>query len=446
VATELTDLSVKNWAATDKRQEVADAKVRGLYLIVQTNGKKSWAVRYRFGGRLLKLTIGAYPTFSLKQAREEAGNAFRMLGGVSPQDPRALQKETRRKAQRAGAQDPDLFRLVAERYLREYASKRKGHREKARLLGMRPDPAAIGNWLLIKGGPVEAWKDRLIQDVGRRDIKEHLDKMVPDAQFGANRKFAELRKFFNWAVSKDILNSSPMTGMAPPTDMRDEAARRRDRTLMQVAALPGSADDELRWLWKACGVDGYPFGPLTQLLILTGQRRSEVGEMTWSEVDLEKRQWTIPGPRTKNGKPHIVPLSDAALSIIEKLPRIKGKAGYVFTTSGKTAVSGYSRMKRRLDRLMLEAAAESRGEPVSIADWRLHDLRRTVAAGLQRLGIDLPVTEKVLNHTSGSFAGIVSVYQVHDYADEKATALQSWGNFVTNLVQGSSSNVVLLRA
>ncbi|ESY72551.1 DNA integrase [Mesorhizobium sp. LNHC252B00] len=446
MATELTDLSVKNWTPTDKRQEVADAKVRGLYLIVQTNGKKSWAVRYRFGGRLLKLTIGAYPTFSLKQAREEAGKAFRMLGGVSPQDPRALQKETRRKAQRAGAQDPDLFRLVAERYLREYASKRKGFLEKARLLGMKPDRVSGANWELIKGGPAEAWKDRLIQDVGRRDIKEHLDRMVPNAKFGANRKFAELRKFFNWAVSKDILTTSPVAGMAPPTDMQDEAARRRDRTLMRVATVPDSADDELRWLWRACEVEGYPFGPLTQLLVLTGQRRSEVGDMTWNEIDLDKRQWTIPGPRTKNGKPHMVPLSDAALSIIEKLPRIEGKAGYVFTTSGKTPVSGYSRMKLRLDRLLLEAAQESRDEPVSIADWRLHDLRRTVAAGLQRLGISLPVTEKVLNHTSGSFAGIVGVYQVHDYAEEKAAALQGWGRFVTGLVSNKQSNVVPLRA
>lgn len=446
MATELTDLSVKNWAVTERRQEVADAKVRGLYLIVQISGKKSWAVRYRFGGRLLKLTIGAYPTFSLRQAREEAGNAFRMLGGVSPQDPRAVQKETRRKAQRADAEDPDLFRLVAERYLREYASKRKGFREKARLLGMRPDPTSAVHWGVIKGGPADAWKDRRVQDIGRRDIKEHLDDMLPTARFGANRKFAELRKFFNWAVSKDILTASPVLGMAPPTDMQDEAARRRERTLMRVATLPNSTDDELRWLWRACEADGYPFGPLTQLLVLTGQRRSEVGGMTWGEIDLEKRQWTIPGSRTKNGKPHMVPLSDAAMSIMEKLPRIEGRAGYVFTTSGETPVSGFSRMKLRLDRLMSTAAKEARGENARVAEWRLHDLRRTVAAGLQRLGVAVTVTEKVLNHTSGSFAGIVGVYQVHDYAEEKAVALQTWGRFLTDLVYGVQSNVVPFRA
>ncbi|MEP9389425.1 integrase arm-type DNA-binding domain-containing protein [Mesorhizobium sp. KR9-304] len=443
---DLTDLSVKNWAAADKRQEIADRKVRGLYLIVQPSGKKSWAVRYRFAGRVQKLTIGPYPTFSLRQAREHAIDAQRMLGGVTPQDPRSAQKNAREAAARASRSDPNQFLTVAQRYLREYASKRRGFREKARLLGMRSNPDTPNSWIVLTGSPTDAWQKRHITEISRRDVKEQLDAIVSKAPFGANRRFAELRKFFKWCVSKDILLTSPIDGMSPPTDMHDEAARRRDRTLMRVSTLPGSTDDELRWLWVACEADGYPFGPLVQMLILTGQRRSEVGAMTWSEIDEVGRQWTIPASRTKNGKPHIVPLSDAATSVLSKLPRIAGTAGYVFTTNGETPVSGYSRMKKRLDVLMGQSARRDRGEHIVISEWRLHDLRRTVAAGLQRLGTPVEVTEKVLNHTSGSFAGIVAIYQVHDLAEQKATALENWGRFVTNLVGEPHFNVVPLRA
>jgi integrase len=284
-----------------------------------------------------------------------------------------------------------------------------------------------------------------------------LENLAVSAPIGANRAFSEFRKFFNWTVEEDILPLSPIAGKKKLTS---EKGRERDRTLLRVDDVPGSSDDELRWLWKAAAsydrgeatdlLNGKklrgPFGPLTQLLILTGQRRSEVAGMTWGEIDLVERIWTIPGNRTKNKQPHMVPLSDAAMEIIEGLPRIAGKPGYVFTTNGRTPVSGYDRMKKRLDRLMAEVAADERGEALTIPRWTLHDIRRTVAAGLQRLGVKLEVTEKALNHTSGSFAGIVKVYQVYGYAEEKRAALQAWGRFVTDLVEGRAANVIPLRA
>jgi integrase len=178
-------------------------------------------------------------------------------------------------------------------------------------------------------------------------------------------------------------------------------------------------------VWRAAEKISGPFGALVELLALTGQRRDEVAGMRWHELDLEGRLWTLPRGRVKNDQGHEVPLSAAAVAILKSLPRI-ADSPFVFTTNGTAPSSGYSKGKRRLDELL----------PREMAPWRLHDLRRTVASGMARLGINLPVIEKVLNHGSGSFAGIVSVYQKHSFADEKRAALDAWGQHVERLVSG----------
>jgi integrase len=196
------------------------------------------------------------------------------------------------------------------------------------------------------------------------------------------------------------------------------------------------SDDEVRAFWRACGEVGFPFGPLGKLLLLTGQRLREVAEMTAGEIDLDQRLWTLPRERSKNDEAHAVPLSDAALEVIESLPRIRGPKGYLFTTTGQTPVSGFSRARGKIDKAM--------GSP---PHWTFHDLRRTAASGMARLNIALPVIEKVLNHRSGSFAGIVGVYQRHDFADKKREALETWGRFVASLVDKPAANVVeIIRA
>jgi integrase len=272
-------------------------------------------------------------------------------------------------------------------------------------------------------------------------VIELLDRLT-DRGVGSmtNRVFSIIRKLFNWCISRDLLMVSPCAGVRPPVP-----EVRRDRVL---------TDDELRWFWKATDKLGLPFGPLFKMLALTGQRLSEVAGMAPGEVKAKERLWTIPKARVKNNQEHDVPLSDAALAIIEAMPKIKGDAGhvYVFTTTGNSPVSGWSRAKNNLDKAMLEIArqeAEEAGDDpaaVTIPEWRLHDLRRTAASGMGRLGIHLPVTEKVLNHTSGSFAGIVGVYQRHTFADEKRQALDAWARFVASVVDKPADNVVPLRA
>ena len=232
---------------------------------------------------------------------------------------------------------------------------------------------------------------------------------------------AAVRSLFSWCGAQAILSVSPCAGVKPPT-----AERSRDRVL---------SDDELRLVWQAADQVGWPFGPLVQLLALTGQRRDDVGRMQWSEIDIEKRLWALPAGRVKNNQLHQVPLSDAALDVLKGAPQIAGSP-FVFTTNGIAPSSAYSKNKRRLDALL----------PADLPAWRLHDLRRTAASGMARLNINLPVIEKILNHSSGSFAGIVGVYQRHSFADEKRAALEAWGNFVAALVESKPpSKVIRLR-
>jgi integrase len=204
-------------------------------------------------------------------------------------------------------------------------------------------------------------------------------------------------------------------------------------------------DDELRAVWTAAEAIGWPFGRIVQGLILTGQRRDEVGEARWGEIDLAGRLWVLPRERAKNDAAHAVPLSPAAVALLEGCPRVKGRAGFVFSLNGERPFSGWSKAKERLDTLALaelRKRAEKRGgnpEEIALPSWRLHDLRRTVASGMARLGVNLPVIEKVLNHTSGSFGGVVGVYQRHSFAEEKRAALEAWGGFVERLVVKESA-------
>lgn len=456
-----SDKRIQNLPAKDNRQELrVVGDVPHLYLFVHPSGTKSWVLRYRWNAReIKKIHLGNYPTLKLSDARQKAQPYNAMLEGKDKNDPLEAIREERLKAEAKAAKQRN-FRDTVEEYLQAHAVTRRTFHERASLLGLRQD--ADGKWQALDGGPAKRWGNRRLHEVSFDDIRDYTRGLAKRTPFAANRKFEALRAFFNWCVGERYLTTaSPMVGMKPPTSKEIEKAHQRNRTLLHAASVKGSTDDELRWLWKACevydlpepgeGKEGHgkkyrgPFGPLVQLLILTGQRRNEVGRMTWNELDLDKGVWVIPGERAKNGNPHLVPLSEPAVEILRSIPKI-GTAGYVFTTSGETPVSGWSRMKKRLDKLMTKIASEERGEPVSIPEWRLHDIRRTVAHGLQRLGTELAVTERVLNHLSGSFGGIVGVYQVHEYATEKRAALDKWARFVTTLVSDSQAeNVIPLR-
>ncbi len=220
-----------------------------------------------------------------------------------------------------------------------------------------------------------------------------------------------------------------------------EATPRPAREVSRERVL---SDAELAALWQAAGMLSHPWTPILRLLILTGQRRGEVAGMHWGELDLEAGLRSLPGARTKNQRPHTLPLSPEALEVLEALPRHHG-AELVFEGPRRNVPSGFGKVKARLDTAMATAAQQA-GRPVM--PWTLHDIRRTVAAGLQRLGVRLEVTEALLNHVSGSRPGIAGVYQRHGWEREKAEALRAWARHVVACVgdQLSAPNVVDLTA
>jgi integrase len=251
------------------------------------------------------------------------------------------------------------------------------------------------------------WRGRIIHDLERRHIRELVENVAVDRPVLANRTLAHLSRFFNWLCERDVIKASPCAGVKPPA--KEQA---RDRVL---------SDAEVAALWRACDAIGGSAGTVIKLLILTGQRCGEVVGMRRSEISGDV--WTLPPERTKNKQRHEVPLSAQALAIIDAIPGVD--EDYLFTSSPSRRLGNMAPAKRALDTHM---------KPVQ--PWKLHDLRRTVASGMQALGILLPVTEKVLNHTSGSFRGIVGVYQRHEYAAEKRDALQRWATHIEGLVSG----------
>lgn len=401
--------TVETLQATDKRQEIPDDLCTGLYLVVQPTGKKSWQVRYRHGGVHRRMTLASFPTLSLAAARVRAREV--MAAASEGRDPAEEVKA-------AKAPKPEDDRDKIKTLIGQY--------DKRHLKGLKSGDVVRRE---LDRFVVKEWGERDIHSITKRDVIDLLDGIADSGRVvTANRVRAYLNKFLNWAVERDILPLSPATGVKP---VAKEASR--DRVL---------TDDEIRWFWQACEAEGFPWGPLGKVLLLTGQRLNEAAQITEGEIrgDL----WHLSADRTKNGRAHDVPLSDAVQAVLGAVERIEGKPGFIFTTTGATPVSGFFKARAHLAEAMERLAAEERGEAVEIPRWTFHDLRRTAATGMARLGIPVRVTEAVLNHISGTGGGIVAVYQRHDYADEKRQALEAWGRFVLSLVQGQPDNVVRL--
>ncbi|WP_442577977.1 tyrosine-type recombinase/integrase [Mesorhizobium sp. ASY16-5R] len=441
MASVLTSRSVEGAKPANSRREIPDGALPGMYLVVQPSGAKSWALRYRVGGKPKKLTIG--PTLlkrdgpevdevlplgqamTLAEARRAARAALQNVAEGT--DPSEAKKAIKAAPVLQAEADRDTVEKLGERFVDRYCKPRnRSWKEVDRQFRSEINPV-MGT--------------RRVQDVAKRDVLDLLDAIVDrGSPVTANRVLATLKTFFRWLEDRDVVASSPAEKVKKPS-----AESSRERVL---------TDAEIKLFWKATAGFEYPFGPMWRFLLLTGQRRNEVAGMMRAELDLDENNpcWTIPANRTKNGLKHVVPLGPACVDILAALPRI-GKKGFAFTTTGETAVSGFSRSKARLDAVMLgllkKQAAEAGGNPeeVALAQWGLHDLRRTMVTRMAALGVGLPVIERCVNHTSGSFAGIVGVYQLHEFIAERRQAFTTWANFIDALVSGEStaSNVVMLR-
>ncbi len=391
------------------RTEIPDAGQPGLYLVVQPSGAMSWAFRYRHAGRPRKLTIGPFvlgedATFTLAKARQEAQEASRIVS--DGRDPAEVREE-----EKAQATEPpvnvDLVGDVLDDFVKRHVKKKNRESTQTNTISfidkrIRPE-----------------WKDRDIRTITKRDVVKLLDDISDSgAPESAARVRAVLSKFFNWAVDRDIVEASPV-----PKGSTAKQGASRERVL---------TDREIRLVWLACEKVGWPFGPLVKLLLLTAQRRNEVAQAPRSEFQLggNNQLWTIPPERSKNGKEHLVPLTSLTLEVISGLPEV-GET-YLFSTTGDTPISGFSRAKKAIDAEMLaiarKEAADTGLEPddVILNGWTLHDLRRTAASGMARLGVPVHVVEAVLNHQSGTIKGVAKIYNRYEYLEEKRLALAGW--------------------
>jgi integrase len=258
-----------------------------------------------------------------------------------------------------------------------------------------------------------SWQGRLITDIDKRAARAVVDDIRDRGKHVlANRIFSHLHRMFVWCADRDIIKDNPL---------RDVKGKTKEKSRTRVLS-----DDELKKVWLASSKLSGPYRDAFRLLVLTGARKNEISKLRGEEV--KGNDIHLEGDRTKNGEPHIIPLSSAAREVLRNVEKT---SGYLFATRLGTHSASCTMEKAKLD------------FHSGVRNWTIHDLRRTVATNLQKLSVPLPVTEAVLGHSGGSRSGIVSVYQRHDYYPEKRLALEAWGAHVTALVEGSERRKVL---
>lgn len=397
----LTQRAVDAAKPKQKQYSLVDVTIPGLRCLVHPGGKKVYRLSRRLNGKLTHFTVGEDASMgSLAEARDTARGFIAAV--VKGNDPRKSKRAAAKAAE-------DTVGSVAALFFERYAKPR--------------NRTASEVERLVARDVLPAWGRRPITSIKRRDALELLDLIVDrGAPISANRVYANGKKMFGWAVERGFIETSPFDHVKAPAQETS-----RDRT---------PDDAELALILRAADTLGPVFGAFIKLLTYTGQRRDEVAQMRWSELNADLTLWTLPRARSKNDKAHYVPLAPEVRAVLADLPRI---SDYVLTTSGAAPISGYSKCK-----IALDAAITELNDGVPIPPWRIHDLRRAMASGMARMGVQLPVVEKVLNHTSGSFGGVQGVYQRHEFRAEKRQALELWARHLATIVDGApaATNII----
>lgn len=394
----LTDAFVKNLKPADgaRRIEYGDRECRGLYVCAWASGKISWSYRFSLHGKAVNMGVGVYPDLSLKDARNEVdGLRAVVMKGDDPRDAKRAKKADARSI---------IFSEYVKDWIKRYAvevSDKTGRPR--RTVTVEHARSMIATHLEKRVGK------KPMQQIAGDDLKSAFDAISSQAARKATFAYASI--MFKDAVYNKVINSNPLDGFKKPATI---GARKRVLT-----------DKELNAVWTAAVRMSEPARSFFHLLMLTGQRRDEVAGMDWAELDRDAAIWTIPAERAKNGETHIVPLAGAVIDILDRLAGGTDwpADGYALTT-GRSHFQAYSKAKAVLD------------DASGVTDWRIHDLRRTMATGFQRLGVRFEVTEAVLNHVSGARGGVAGVYQRYHWADEKRAALEAWAAHVEGLTHG----------
>ncbi len=380
-----------------------DAEVKGFGVRVTANGKRTFVLVKRYPGspHPTPREIGEYPTMTLAKARDEARAWVAMLKkGIDPaehaEEENRKREEGKRKADAERANTfAAAFELFAARHLSGLRSGNDVEREMRRLL-------------------LPAWGPRPLREITRRDVITSVYAVHDGGKpIMANRLLSYAKKFFGWCIERDLVEDNPAASVK-----KQGREVKRDRTL---------TDGEIRSIWQACEGLG-AFGRSVQLMLATAARKTVAGEARWSEIDVAAKVWRLDAARTKAERGHEIPLNGIALGILDAVPQL---GPFIFSTDGIKPIGGWSKPKDALD-----AAS-------GVIDWTLHDLRRTAATNLAKLGVDRVVISKILNHAD---PGVTAIYDRHARAPEMAAALAAWGRRLEQIIHPEAAdNVVPLR-
>ena len=381
------------------RLDIADAVTTGLALRVMPSGVKSWCFIYRFGGIQRRMTIGRYPDIDLVKARQivRKGKEDIALGN----DPYTMREQkiiTQINKAEAGITIKELSADFLELYAKKYHRRWKD----------------TERW--FEKHILPAFGDTPVKELRRRDVIRLIDEIkAAKRPSAANHVLANLRKMYNWAIERDIVEFNPCSHISKPVPIKE-----RERVFTKT---------EIKSFWKACNEIGYPYGPLCQILLLTGQRCNEIATIKKSYIDFNEKVIRIPAENVKAKRTQDVPLSDFVLSILKSMPEFKGP--YIFTTChGKKPVAGFAKMKHKFKKIF------------KAEDWRYHDLRRCAATGMAELDSALHTISRVLNHAEG---GVTKIYARYSYLSQKRRALDLWAQHVWDIINDQkTANVVHL--
>ncbi|MDR9419500.1 tyrosine-type recombinase/integrase [Gracilimonas sp.] len=392
----LTDAYVKT-VASPKRIEIFDTSKSGLALRVNPSGYKSFFYRYRFGGKIKRFTIGGYPSVSLAEARRRADELrVQVHAGEDPQG-----EKQRLKNKEAPKTIGELADLFEEEYIERELKESTQSSYKSRLNKIR-----------------KKFSKYSVDEVTRGDVKRFLKKIADKQPYNANRVQAIFSKMYSFAFEEEYTDNHPLKRLSK---FGEEETR-------DTNYYP----EDIRNLWQAMEEEREPTQSLIKLLLITGQRLGETSRMKWADIDTENALWIIPKKETKGDRVHVVPLSDKAIEVLERLHELTGEKDYVFNSPKKDG-QPLSYFRQVMDRI------EKRAE---LEDFRLHDLRHIVATNMQRLKIDFMHIGKVLNHKGMAKEYIVtSRYIDYDYLDEKRDALQKWSNELDRIISGKKANI-----
>ena len=368
--------------APAQREDYRDRSTKGLQLRVGTTGVRSFSYVYRIGRKMGRVSLGKYPDFSLKAARDKT-NEYRRLVALGV-DPRSEKNEKIKKEQMTVG-------LMVEEFIEKYAKPKNSSWKQAE-----------SNLRLYL---ISALGKKPIHEVTRPDIHQILDDLVGRGKHtAANRALAHTRKFFGWLVERGYLDYSPAAYIKP-----------RYQELQREKVL---TDDELRAIWIASEAMSGPYSAWIKLLLLCGQRRLETASLRRSQII--DNCWHLSGADTKNKQLHITPLSKQAMALVERLLKQDGEFLIKTGRTGDKPVNGFSKAKAQLDRLS------------GVQDWKFHDIRRTVATNLSKLGVDRFLLQRIVNHTD---SGVTAIYDRYSYLEEKREALQRWADRLDDIIR-----------